>query len=316
MKVISTIDLKELIDELAAQYPEYQFIQRNGFDGLTDEDIQTMDIIITYDSKLDETIINRANSLKWIAWYAAGVNKLPLSLINEKGIILTNARGVHKIQISEYIFSYIMTDYKNVIPYYELQQDKGYKTKIRHKELFEQTITFIGTGEIPEYAARIAKAFGMKVIGINTDGRNIPGFDHVYSIKDRIKAFVQSDIIVNVLPETEKTIDLLTIEDFQAMGQSALFINVGRGTVTKEEVLIQALQDKVIRKACLDVYYNEPLEPNNPLYELDNVIMTPHITGNSIHYNRRATEIFKKNLSIGIENKTDFVNKVDVTKGY
>lgn len=316
MKVISTIDLKELIDELAAQYPEHQFIQRNGFDGLTDEDIQTMDIIITYDSKLDETIINRANSLKWIAWYAAGVNKLPLSLINEKGIILTNARGVHKIQISEYIFSYIMTDYKNVIPYYELQQDKGYKTKIRHKELFEQTITFIGTGEIPEYAARIAKAFGMKVIGINTDGRNIPGFDHVYSIKDRIKAFVQSDIIVNVLPETEKTIDLLTIEDFQAMGQSALFINVGRGTVTKEEVLIQALQDKVIRKACLDVYYNEPLEPNNPLYELDNVIMTPHITGNSIHYNRRATEIFKKNLSIGIENKTDFVNKVDVTKGY
>ena len=118
------------------------------------------------------------------------------------------------------------------------------------------------------------------------------------------------------MPETEKTIDLLTIEDFQAMGEDALFINVGRGTVTKEEVLIKVLQDKVIRKACLDVYYNEPLEPTNCLYALDNVIMTPHITGNSVHYNRRATEIFKKNLSVGIENEADFVNKVDVSKGY
>ncbi|RAI80012.1 hydroxyacid dehydrogenase [Macrococcoides goetzii] len=316
MKVISTIDLKELIDELREQYPEHQFIQREGFDLLTDEDIQTMEVIITYDSKLNETIINKAKNLKWIAWYAAGVNKLPLSLINDKGITLTNARGVHKIQISEYIFSYIMTDYKNVIPYYELQQEKGYKTKIRHKELFEQTITFIGTGEIPQYAAHIAKTFGMKVIGLNTDGRKISGFDEVYAIDDRAKAFVQSDIIVNVLPETDKTIDLLTIEDFQKMGEDALFINVGRGTITKEEVLIKALQDKIIRKACLDVYYNEPLEPTNPLYALDNVIMTPHITGNSVHYNRRATEIFKKNLSVGIENEADFVNKVDVSKGY
>ncbi|TDM39241.1 hydroxyacid dehydrogenase [Macrococcoides goetzii] len=316
MKVISTIDLKELIDELREQYPEHQFIQREGFDLLTDEDIQTMEVIITYDSKLNETIINKAKNLKWIAWYAAGVNKLPLSLINDKGITLTNARGVHKIQISEYIFSYIMTDYKNVIPYYELQQEKGYKTKICHKELFEQTITFIGTGEIPQYAAHIAKAFGMKVIGLNTDGRKISGFDEVYAIDDRAKAFVQSDIIVNVLPETDKTIDLLTIEDFQKMGEDALFINVGRGTITKEEVLIKALQDKIIRKACLDVYYNEPLEPTNPLYALDNVIMTPHITGNSVHYNRRATEIFKKNLSVGVENKADFVNKVDISKGY
>lgn len=316
MKVISTIDLKELIDELREQYPEHQFIQREGFDRLTDEDIQTMEVIITYDSKLNETIINKAKNLKWIAWYAAGVNKLPLPLINDKGITLTNARGVHKIQISEYIFSYIMTDYKNVIPYYELQQEKGYKTNIRHKELFEQTITFIGTGEIPQYGAHIAKAFGMKVIGLNTDGRGIAGFDEVYTINDREKAFAQSDIIINVLPETEKTIDLLAIEDFQAMGEDALFINVGRGTITKEEVLIKALQDKVIRKACLDVYYNEPLEPTNPLYALDNVIMTPHITGNSVHYNRRATEIFKKNLSVGIENKADFVNKVDVSKGY
>ncbi|WP_414042495.1 NAD(P)-dependent oxidoreductase [Macrococcus sp. EM39E] len=316
MKIISTINLKEILVELMNQFPNHEFIQRDGFTALTEEDIQTMDVIITYDSKLNAEIINKAKELKWIAWYAAGVNNLPLELIKDKGIILTNARGVHKIQISEYIFSYIMTDYKNVIPYYELQQQKGYKTKIRHKELFNQTICFIGTGEIAQYAARLAKAFGMNVLGVNTDGREIEHFDQVLSITQRQKAFQQSDIIVNVLPETEKTIDLLTLDDFKAMGEAALFINVGRGTVTKEETLLQALKENIIRKACLDVYYKEPLHADNPLYNLDNVIMTPHITGNSLHYNKRATEILKENLSLGINQQALFKNKVDPSKGY
>ncbi|WP_414045866.1 phosphoglycerate dehydrogenase [Macrococcus equi] len=316
MKIISTINLKEIFNDLVSAYPEHEFIFRDGFDALTEEDIATMEVIITYDSKLNSAVINKAKRLKWIAWYAAGVNKLPLSEIAAKNIVLTNARGVHKIQISEYIFSYIMTDYKNVLPYYELQQQRGYKTKIRHKELFNQTICFIGTGEIPQYAAHIAKAFGMKVIGLNTDGRPVENFDTVLNIERREEAFKTADIIVNVLPETPQTINLLTISDFEAMGPEALFINVGRGTIVKEEVLLQALQENKIRKACLDVYYNEPLEADNPLYELDNVIMTPHITGNSLHYNQRATEIFKHNLSIGINSSKEFKNLVDTNKGY
>lgn len=316
MKIIATIHLKEILEELIEAYPQHEFIQRDGIDALTEEDIETMDVIISYDSKLNEAVIERAKNLKWIAWFAAGVNHLPLKFIEHKGIILTNARGVHKIQISEYIFSYIMTDYKNVIPFYEHQQQKGYKTKVRHKELFDQTICFIGTGEIPQYAAQLAQAFGMKVIGINTDGRSIEHFNQVFPIDQRQVAFKLADIIVNVLPETHETIDLLSVEDFKAMGEESLFINVGRGTITKEATLIQALQEKWIRKACLDVYYEEPLSPDNPLYELDNVIMTPHITGNSVNYNRRATEIFKSNLNLGIEQKTRFKNKVNMSKGY
>lgn len=316
MKIVSTINLKHIFDDLIKQYPEHVFIHRDGFDKLTTEDIETMDVIITYDSKLNEQVIKQAHNLKWIAWFAAGVNKLPLKTIAEKNIILTNARGVHKIQISEYIFSYIMTDYKNVIPYYNLQQERGYKTKIRHKELFESTICFVGTGEIPQYAAHLAQSFGMKVLGINTNGRAIDGFDKVFAIGERKEAFNTADIIVNVLPETKDTIDLLTLEDFEAMGEEALFINVGRGTITKEEVLIKALKENIIRKACLDVFYQEPLEPSNQLYELNNVIMTPHITGNSVNYNKRATAIFEENLNKGLSDRANFVNLVDLNKGY
>lgn len=315
MNIISNVKLGEILEELKAQFPEHAF-RSIALKDMTEEDKASMDILISHDGQIDEAFLLQCPNLKWIAWYAAGVNKLPLATIKEKNIILTNARGVHKVQISEYIFSYIMTDYKNVLEYYKLQQDKGFKTDIRHKELFEQTICFIGTGEIPSYAARIAQAFNMKVIGINTAGQDKAYFDEVYTIDERLSAFEQSDIIVNVLPETESTIDLLKHEDFQAMGSDALFINVGRGTVVKEDTLIQALTDKVIRFACLDVFYNEPLEANHPLYRLDNVIMTPHITGLSTHYNQRATNIFVDNMNIGIDNKHNFKNLVDLDKGY
>lgn len=315
MNIISNVKLGEILKDLKVQYPEHSF-RSIALKDMTEEDKKSMDILISHDGRVDEAFLSQCPNLKWIAWYAAGVNKLPLETIKERNIILTNARGVHKIQISEYIFSYIMTDYKNVLEYYNLQQAKGFKTDIRHKELFEQTICFIGTGEIPSYAARIAQAFNMKVIGINTTGQDKAHFDEVYAIEERIQAFEQSDIIVNVLPETASTIDLLKAEDFKAMGSDALFINVGRGTVVKEDILMQALKDKVIRFACLDVFYNEPLEADHPLYTLDNVIMTPHITGLSTHYNQRATNIFIDNMNMGIDNKDNFKNLVDLNKGY
>ena len=177
-------------------------------------------------------------------------------------------------------------------------------------------ICFLGTGEIAVRAARLAQAFGMKTIGINTDGRSIEHFDETVQLADRETAFREADIIVNVLPETEQTTELLTMDDFKAMGDSALFINVGRGTVVNESVLIAALTNRVIRKAALDVYYDEPLDSSHLLYELDNVIMTPHITGLSRRYNERATEILKQNMRMGIDNSDKFVNLVDYDKGY
>lgn len=315
MNIISNVKLGNILDELSAQFPEHKF-KSVALKEMTQEDKRNVEVLISYDNKLDAAFIQECPELKWIAWYAAGVNKLPLQTIRDKNIILTNARGVHKVQISEYIFSYIMTDYKNVLAYYALQQEKGYHTEIRHKELYEKTICFIGTGEIPTYAATIAQAFNMNVIGINTTGNSKASFDKVYKIEERRKAFEQSDIIVNVLPETNETIDLLDMEDFKAMGEDALFINVGRGTIVKEDILIEALSDKVIRFACLDVFYKEPLESDHPLYQLDNVILTPHITGLSTHYNRRATNIFIDNLKAGIDNRDKFKNVVDISKGY
>lgn len=316
MIIVSAVKLGERLTELKKEFEDHTFIEREKLSQLTEKDMQTVEALISNETSLSEEVLNKMPNLKWLMWYVAGVNTLPLDYLKERGIILTNARGVHKVQISEFIFAYLMEDYKNLQLYRELQQQKGYKTKVRHAELFSQTIAFLGTGEIPSRTAMIAKAFGMTTIGINTNGRAVENFDETYSIEERQKAFKAADIIVNVLPETKETIDLLTKDDFEAMGEKALFINVGRGTVVKEDILLEALKNNVIRKAALDVYYHEPLEPNHPLYQLDNVIMTPHITGNSTHYNDRATEIFRHNLKTGIDHKDQFINIINFDKGY
>lgn len=315
MYIISTVKLGNILEDLKDKFPSHQFKQCK-LDEITDEDKEHVEILISYDNKVNETFINACKNLKWIAWYAAGVNHLPLEHINSRGIILTNARGVHKIQISEYILSYIMTDYKSVFDYYDLQQNKGYQTKIRHKELFNETICFLGTGKIAQAAAQKCKAFGMYVIGINTDGRSVDSFDETFETAQRQTAFKKSNIIVNVLPETKNTIHLLTHQDFEAMGKEALFINVGRGSIVEESILVDILKNHAIRKAALDVYEKEPLSPDNELYTLNNVIMTPHITGLSQHYNKRATNIFEYNLKLGIEKHQAFKNIVNLEEGY
>ncbi|UTH13373.1 NAD(P)-dependent oxidoreductase [Macrococcus equipercicus] len=316
MKIVSTVKLKHLLDELKDEFNEHEFIERESLDYLTPEDLSSVEVLIAQQTKLDEALLGQMPKLKWLVWYVAGVNKLPLSYMKERGIILTNARGIHKIQIAEFIFAYIMADYKYLAEFQELQENRGYKTAIRTSELYEQAICFIGTGEIAKNAARIARAFGMKTIGVNTDGRSVEHFNETEPLTNRRSAFTQADIIVNVLPETAETIELLTREDFEAMGKDALFINVGRGTVVAEDTLVKVLENRVIRKAALDVYEHEPLNEDNPLYQLANVIMTPHITGLSRHYNARATNIFKGNLKKGIEHSSAFINLVDYDKGY
>ncbi|RXK17734.1 NAD(P)-dependent oxidoreductase [Macrococcus sp. DPC7161] len=315
MYIISTVKLGNILDDLKHKFPNHQFKQCK-LDELTDKDKENVEILISYDNKVDEKFLKSCKNLKWIAWYAAGVNHLPLDYIKSRDIILTNAKGVHKIQISEYIMSYIMTDYKSVIDFYELQQEKGYQTKIRHKELFNETICFLGTGQIAQAAAQKCKAFDMHVIGVNTDGRAVDSFDETYPTDDRQTAFKKSNIIVNVLPETKDTFHLISKQDFEAMGDEALFINVGRGSIVEEKVLVDVLKNNIIRKAAIDVYENEPLSPENDLYTLKNIIMTPHITGLSQHYNTRATEIFEFNLDLGIENKQAFKNLVNLEAGY
>lgn len=156
----------------------------------------------------------------------------------------------------------------------------------------------------------------MQVIGLSNSGKDKEWFDEVYKIEKLNEVIGEVDIIINALPETNETIHLLQYDHFKQMSNDALFINVGRGTIVKETTILKVLKENLIRHAYLDVFENEPLDENNPLYELDNVTITAHITGNDNNINKEVTDIFVNNLKHFLNNKDLIENIVDLNKGY
>lgn len=316
MKVVSLFRLGELEDKLKETFPQVEFKFIKKAKNIPNEDRQSLDILIGYDGNLDETLLEDCPNLKWIAWYATGVNSLPLKYIKEHNITLTNSRGVQAKQLSEFIIAFILDDYKKMRTSYINQQNKIYDSKMTGRRLNGDCILFLGTGAIAQRTAKLAKAFDMKVIGVSKSGKQKKWFDEVHKIEYLSDLLEKGDIVINSLPETNETIHLLKYEDFEKMKASTMFINVGRGTIVEEDTLIEALSNNEIRHAYLDVFEKEPLTPDNSLYELDNVTITAHITGNDQGINEDVTKIFIKNLDHFLNYSSVIENEVDLEKGY
>ncbi|MBL7585065.1 NAD(P)-dependent oxidoreductase [Staphylococcus saccharolyticus] len=315
MKIVSLNRLKEIEDELRAKFPSETFKFYDKAESVSIGDRKTLDILIGYDGKIDKPFIEECENLKWIGWFATGVNNIPLDYINDKKIILTNGRGIQAKQLSEFIIAFILDDYKKMRTSYKNQVAKKYDRSLTGKRVKGEKLLFLGTGAIAQKTAYLAQAFGMKVIGISKFGKK-KHFDEIFSLDKLDKVIEDADIIVNSLPETKETIHLLQRGDFEKMKDDALFINIGRGTIVDEQVMVNVLKDKLIRHAYLDVFEKEPLSSDNPLYELNNVTITAHITGNDKNINREATNIFERNLEYFLNNKDVIENKVDPNKGY
>lgn len=316
LKVLSLNRLKDAEKMLEDAFPDVEFVFRKNIEEIDEADKKDAEIVIGYSGKADQAFFEGMPMLRWVAWYAAGVNNLPLEYFKEKDILLTNASGVHAKQMSQFIFAYILDDYKKMAISRRNQDQKIYDSKLTGERVDGQTILMLGTGTIPQETAHLAQAFGMTVEGVNTTGHPVKGFDHVYPIKELDEVLPNADIIVNVLPSTADTYHLLGDKEFETMKDSALFINVGRGTITSEQTLIKALKNHQIRHAYADVFENEPLASDSPLYEIENITITAHITGNYRENFKDASNIFIKNFKHFLNNGDVVENKVDLDKGY
>ncbi|MBI5974705.1 phosphoglycerate dehydrogenase [Staphylococcus canis] len=316
MLVVSLMRLGDEENRLKETFPEVDFEFYKHPSELPKTTQEKMDVLITYHAEVDEAFIEAASNLKWIAWYATGVNALPLQKIKEAGISLTNAKGVHAQQLTEFLYAFILDDYKELKEVYNEQKEKVYNSKRTTQSIEDQVIMFLGTGVIPQRAAEIAKAFNMKTIGLNTTGHKVENFDRTYSLDERQSVYKEADIVVNILPETKDTHYLLTKTDFEHMNDHTLFVNIGRGTIVEEAILVEVLKNKLIRKAYLDVFEQEPLDSDSKLYQLDNVYLTSHIAGNGETNKKKSTDIFINNFK-NFLNKNELIeNVVDLDKGY
>lgn len=274
------------------------------------------EVLVTYGDDVTRELIEKAPKLKWIACLSAGVDGFPFELLKEREILVTNSRGIHKIQMAEYAIAMLLQVYRNSKTLIENERHAEWGKGVRVQEITGKTILILGTGAIGGETARLAKAFRMKTLGISRSGKAAEHFDEVYKTSELMKVLPEADLIVSVLPSTEETKQLFTYECFKVMKKSAVFLNMGRGDVLIENDLLKAIREEAINHAVLDVFAEEPLPKEHPFWKEKNITVTPHISGLSPEYVKRALEIFKRNLSVYVNNGEGYMNKIDLKRGY
>lgn len=273
-------------------------------------------VLVTFGEDLTDAILEQAPQLKWIHVLSAGVERLPFEQIKERGIRVTNSRGIHAIPMSEHAI-WMMLDYvKQAKTYHKAQVERKWARKVKPTELTDLTVVLLGTGAIASKIAERAEIFGMKRIGVNTDGRAVDYFDFVYPMNEWEKALRQADFLINVLPATSSTEGILNQNAFHAVKSGAVLINLGRGNAVIEKDLVNALESEGLEHAYLDVFNEEPLPKESPLWNHESITITPHISASTSFYMQRALRIFEENLSLFIEGKENYVNEVHIGKGY
>lgn len=264
--------------------------------------------------EVEDDLIKVGNNLKWVHVWSAGVDNYDLDYMRDRGIILTNSSGVHGIQISEYILG-VMLELVKGLHIFRDQQNKKIWEKKSTDELYKKTIGILGIGDIGRRTAELGKAMGMRVLGYRKSGKPDEHVDIMYSEGQLDDMLPLCDFVINTLPLTDDTYHLIGAAQFEAMKEGSYFINVGRGKVVDENALIKALQNKKLKGAALDVFEEEPLPQDSPLWTLDNVIITPHISGLSPNYDERAVSILIENIERYIEGRP-MLNQVEFDRGY
>lgn len=315
-KLIITHNVHEQqIEAVKRLTPDWELI--TGRDAsIWESHLHDAEIIVGWKKEMSQ-MFESTPKLSWLQSWSAGVNSMPLEKMKSLGIKLTSANGVHAYPISETIFALMLGLTRKIHTYVSNQTTKSWNPSGLNLEIHGKTIGIIGVGAIGKETAKIAKAFGMTVLGIRHSGKKEEFVDKMFSSQQLNEVLPQCDYVVVTLPLTEETFHLFGAKQFELMKQSAFFINIGRGPLVDEKELIAALKDKQIAGAGLDVFEKEPLNEQNPLWDMENVIITPHTAGATEHYAKRVIEdIFIPNLKQYLEGQTPTINLVDYQKGY
>jgi phosphoglycerate dehydrogenase-like enzyme len=263
-------------------------------------------------------LLSKMPRLAWFQSWSAGVDGFIANPeLKEKPVLITNTLGIHKEQLAEHTFGMILA-WSRKFPKVFANQKKHEWMKIIDVDapvIARKTMLILGYGSIGEYCAKIALSFGMKVIGLRRNpSAAVPGIR--VETADKLHTLLpEADYVVNILPLTQDTRNIIGQEEFSLMKQSGVYVNVGRGTTTDETALIEALRKGQIAAALLDVTAQEPLPKDSPLWDMDNVMITPHYAGMRPDYSSKAMEITMENL--GRYNRGEaLVNQIDKTAGY
>ncbi|RIW32344.1 D-2-hydroxyacid dehydrogenase [Bacillus salacetis] len=316
MKILFTFQPpEEMKMKWAAAFPACDFQFYEGIQS-AGKSLAEAEVIVTYGEDLNEEHILKAEQLRWVMVMSAGLELMPLKMLKEKEILITNVKGIHAIPMAEFVLG-LMLQYAKQFPRIMKDIDQGiWHREIPGLELAGQALLILGAGAIGSEIARLGKAFRMNVLGINTSGRKAENFDSMYQMDNLEGALGEADYVISVLPSTDYTRGLLGKEHFQCMKTSAVFINIGRGDLFKSTVLVEALENNEIAHAFLDVFETEPLESVHPYWNMEKVTITPHLSSRTKEYLPRSAAIFEENLKSYMNNGVNYINEIDLERGY
>ena len=264
-----------------------------------------------------QNILVRAPNLKWFQVTSAGVDRHINTEIWNSKVILTGVSGIHATPIGEFVMGLMLMFAKNAPLGFKMMQTKK-RDRYASGTLRGKTVGIVGLGHIGAEVARLSKAFGMRVIGTRRStkkagkARNVDLLLPTGRMKEMLS---QSDYVTVCCPLTPETRHIIGDAEFKAMRPTARIINIGRGALIDEEAMIRALKEKRIAGAGLDVTEREPLPPDSPLWDFDNVILSPHVSGGMEDYMLRAAELFADNLRRYLAGKK-LLNVVNRKRGY
>ncbi len=272
---------------------------------------------IVYGLLPPKDLVKRAPKLKWVQTVLAGVDQEIYEEIFSSPVIVTNTSGMHGVQIMELVFTMMLMFSKRSPFSLKMQEEKRWERFIPAL-LSGKTVGIVGLGNIGKEIARMAKAYGMTVMGTRrslkqpTKTRNV---DRLLPSAQMEELLRQSDFVVLAVPSTADTVGLIGRKELQAMRSSAFLINIARGNVIDEPALVEALRSGSIAGAGLDTFIEEPLPPDSPLWDLPNVIITPHLAGRLENYYEVATDIFCENLRRFLDGRR-LIKLVNKKRGY
>lgn len=290
---------EELVAELSSIDPNVLVIE-------TEDELATVDAVVTF--AYDEAFLEHVG---WVHSIQAGYDRFPLDAFEANGVVLTNSSGIHSASVGETVAGYMLSLARRLHVYRDSQRAREWNRPVWHEPftLFNEPITIVGLGALGQGVARRADGLGMRVTGVRRKPVRVPHTRQVYTPDALHDAIRDARFVVVTLPLTEDTEGMFGPEEFTVMRDDAFFINVGRGPVVEQDALVSALENGALAGAALDVFEAEPLPADSPLWDMEDVLITPHASAANREYHVDIAALVRANVQHAIAGE-GFVNRV------
>ena len=275
------------------------------------------DILFDFDHTHREDLPELAPNLRWLQATSAGIGQFVKRMgydVRMPSTLFTTASGVHSAPLAEFCLMSILNHYRGLAHLQECQRAHHWE-RFATTDLRGKTVGIIGLGKIGAEVARLCAAFGMNVTGVKNTPTTVAHVDQVHAPDELLALLPQMDVVIMIVPHTPTSEKMVGAPEFAAMKDGAFFINIGRGSTVDEAALIAALQRSKLGGAALDVFEEEPLPGDSPLWDMANVLICPHSASTSDRENERITDLFCDNLRRYLDGRP-LRNVLDVERLY